>query len=164
MSFTNKMNMNICGMLAASTMLLTACGGGGSNAAPAATTAKVLHFADIKAVLNLPSTTGSTAGGTGCLAAACHSPGSASLTNYGDIDRNGDGVVDAADDTLYYNAVMARVSTATPASSALLQKPSLTVGHVGNKRAGFDTSLAIGSAGRASYDLFLAWIVAGAAY
>ena len=85
---------------------------------------------------------------------------------YDSIDRNGDAVVDATDDTWLYREVRGRINFTDPADSPLLLKPS-GHHHGGNPVAGtfqlnFDSSLAPGAAGRSNYDLFLNWILNGA--
>ena len=61
----------------------------------------------------------------------------------------------------FYEQVMARVNLEYVADSLLLKKPS-GMHHYGGLRAGFDTSLDVGAAGRANYDLFVNWISEGA--
>lgn len=61
----------------------------------------------------------------------------------------------------FYEQVMARVRLDHIEDSLILKKPS-GFHHYGDQRAGFDTSLAVGSAGRAAYDMFVNWIAEGA--
>ena len=60
-----------------------------------------------------------------------------------------------------YEQAMTRVMPEYIEDSQLLKKPSGRH-HYGRQVVGFDTSLAVGVAGRASYDLFVNWIAEGA--
>jgi len=60
-----------------------------------------------------------------------------------------------------YEQAMARVLPEYIEDSLLLKKPS-GQHHYGHQVDGFDTSLPVGAAGRASYDLFVNWIAEGA--
>ena len=111
-----------------------------------------IRFADIKAALQ---------DGQACQ--GCHAPTSAlhppiAFTNY---DRDGDGAISPTDDAWFYAEVRSRINFTEIAESALLQKPS-GQHHFGGLGKGFDTTLAPGQPGRAKYDLFLNWILAGA--
>jgi len=113
-----------------------------------------IRFADIKTVLQNPVT---------CV--TCHTPpGTAAIKPpifYSDIDRNGDGIVNATDTSWMYKEVRGRVNFTDIVASPLLRKPSNNH-HNGLLQTGFDASLAPGDAGRANYDLFLNWILNGA--
>jgi hypothetical protein len=86
---------------------------------------------------------------------------------YDSIDRNGDTVVDATDDSWLHAEIRGRINFTDPADSPLLLKPS-GHHHGGNPSGGppfllnFDSSLAPGAAGRSNYDLFLNWVLNGA--
>jgi mono/diheme cytochrome c family protein len=124
-----------------------------NNTLPTAPSA--IRFSDIKAVLQ--STT------AGCTASGCHSSGgpvSAPLF-YTTVDRNGDGVIDAVDDNWFYTEVRSRINFTDIVASPLLRKPSGNH-HNGQLRPGFNTTAAPGQPERASYDLFLNWILNGA--
>lgn len=117
-----------------------------------------IRFADIKAVLQGAS--------TGCAAGGCHAPaaagGSGAPVVFSNIDRDGNGSVgDAADDATFYTEVKGRVNFTDIVASPLLRKPSGNH-HNGGQRAGFNTSLAPGQAGRENYDLFVNWMLNGA--
>ena len=60
-----------------------------------------------------------------------------------------------------YEQAMVRVLPEYVEDSLLLKKPS-GQHHYGNQIDGFDTSLVVGSAGRADYDMFVNWIAEGA--
>jgi mono/diheme cytochrome c family protein len=110
-----------------------------------------VRFANVKAVIQ----------GT-CI--TCHSP-TGTLPRppvyWANVDRNGDGAIDATDDLWLYNDVRGRVNFTEIAASPLLRKPSGNH-HGGQKQAGFDTTVAPGDPGRANYDLIVNWILAGA--
>jgi len=61
----------------------------------------------------------------------------------------------------FYEQVMARVNLEVIEDSLLLKKPS-GQHHFGDQRPGFDTSLDVGAAGRANFDMFVNWISEGA--
>ena len=61
----------------------------------------------------------------------------------------------------FYEQVMARVNLEVIEDSLLLKKPS-GAHHFGNQRPGFNTSLSVGSIGRANFDMFVNWISEGA--
>lgn len=112
-----------------------------------------LRFADIKSILQ--GTTGSG------FCSSCHSPGGGQPIAYTNIDRNGDGVVDATDDRWFYNEVRGRINFTDWVASPLLRKPT------GNHHNGgqiYDASLTPGNASRADLDKFIAWILNGAPY
>ena len=108
-----------------------------------------IRFADIK---NVMQTTGCT---------ACHTPGGPPPVFFSNIDRNGDGVIDATDDLWFFTDVRGRINFTDLVASPLLRKPSGNH-HGGGLRPGFDTSAVPGQAARANYDLFLNWILNGA--
>ena len=117
-----------------------------------------IRFADIKTVLQSAS--------SGCTNAGCHAIASAGGTGaplvYGNIDRNGDGIIgDATDDAWLYAEVRSRINFTDVVASPLLRKPSGNH-HNGAQRPGFNTSVAPGQANRASYDLIVNWIANGA--
>ncbi len=114
-----------------------------------------IRFADIKAVLQ-----NSTAG---CTNSNCHSAGGefGAPVLYTNVDRNGDGSIDATDDLWFYTEVRSRINFTDVAASPLLRKPSNNH-HNGMLRPGFQATAAPGDASRASYDLFLNWILSGA--
>jgi hypothetical protein len=60
-----------------------------------------------------------------------------------------------------YEQAMTRVMLEYIENSLLLKKPS-GQHHYGRQVVGFDASLPVGAAGRASYDLFVNWIAEGA--
>jgi hypothetical protein len=108
-----------------------------------------IRFADIK---NVMQTTGCT---------ACHTPGGPPPVLFANIDRNGDGVIDATDDAWFHADVRGRINFTDLVASPLLRKPSGNH-HGGGLRPGFDTSAVPGQAARVNYDLFLNWILNGA--
>ncbi len=116
-----------------------------------------VRFADIKTVLQ------STV--AGCTNSNCHSGGggveATAPVLYTNIDRNGDGSIDATDDQWLYAEVRSRINFTDIASSPLLRKPSNNH-HNGLLRPGFNATTAPGDSARASYDLFLNWIMNGA--
>ena len=126
-----------------------------------------IRFSDIKAVLQ-------AAGAGTCI--TCHTPAppdgsQPSPVMYANIDRNGDGFVDATDDTWFYTEVRGRINFSDISASPLLRKPSghhhngLVQAGFGNKGAKIPADqLAPGDPQRASYDLFLNWILNGAPY
>ena len=118
-----------------------------NNALAPAPTA--IRFADIKNTLQ-------TVGCTGC-----HAPGGPPPVFFSNVDRNGDGVIDATDDLWFYTDVRGRINFTDLVASPLLRKPSGNH-HGGGLRPGFDTTAAPGQAARANYDLFLNWILNGA--
>jgi hypothetical protein len=129
------------------------------------------HFSDIKAVLKGPA---------GC--SGCHYPGGgppifyADISN-NDIDRNGDGVVNATDDQWFYNELRGRINFTDIAASPLLLKPS---GHHHGGGHPLDPSLTstacqsaptwpsclpyanLGQYNAAAYNMFVNWILNGA--
>lgn len=141
--------------------------GNGTTQSPAATAnikvdstlakaPSALRFSDIKNVLQ-------TAGCTGCHVSTStpQTSGTVPPLYYDSYDRNKDGAVDATDDAWFYAEVRGRVNLVDPFASALLRKPSGNH-HGGGLQTNFDTSLAVGNAGRANYDLFANWILNGA--
>lgn len=116
-----------------------------------------LRFADIKAVLQ--------SSGAGCADAGCHAPaapgGTGAPVLYTNVDRNGDGTVNATDDQWFHAEVRGRVNFTELVASPLLRKPAGNH-HNGSLRPGFNTSAAPGSPARANYDLFVNWILNGA--
>lgn len=116
-----------------------------------------IRFADIKAVLQSAQ--------AGCTGSGCHSVGggvnaSAPLL-YTNVDRNGDGNIDATDDQWFYAEVRSRINFTDVTASPLLRKPS-NHHHNGALRPGFDSSKAPGDSARDGYDLFQNWILNGA--
>ena len=111
-----------------------------------------IRFSDIKAALQ------DGAECQGCHNRATPLKAPIDFTNY---DRDGDGAVTPTDDAWFYAEVRSRINFEEIAASALLQKASGNH-HFGGLGAGFDTSLAPGQPGRAKYDLFLNWALAGA--
>lgn len=112
-----------------------------------------IRFSNIKAVLQAPGA-----------CTTCHVPGGTGgpPVVYNNIDRNSDGTAgDATDDAWFYAEVRSRINFTDIVASPLLRKPSNNH-HNGGLQPGFDTSLAPGQPGRASYDLFLNWILNGA--
>jgi hypothetical protein len=129
----------------------------------AQTTPSAVRFAHIKTVLQVTAP-----------CTACHtSPGvpppfpfsDIPPIFYTDIDRNGDGVVNATDDFWFYTELRGRINFTNIVASPLLRKPSGNH-HSGGQLNGFDTSLPPGdpSDGRINYDLFLNWILNGAPF
>jgi mono/diheme cytochrome c family protein len=114
-----------------------------------------VRFADIKQILQSPT--------AGCTNSGCHSGGGTHKAPviYADIDRNGDGQINATDDEWLYAEVRSRVNLTDFVASALLRKPSGR-NHNGAQRPGFNNSLPVGESGRASYDTFTNWVVNGA--
>ena len=78
-----------------------------------------------------------------------------------DLDRNGDGVVDATDDAAFYAEVRGRINFTDLGASALLRKPA-GHHHAGDRQPGFDDTAQPGMPLRASYDLLLNWMLNGA--
>lgn len=135
-----------------------------------------IHFSDIKAVLKSNS--------AGC--SGCHYPGSgfatpifyaADLLN-NDMDRNGDGLVNAIDDQWFYTELRGRINFTDVEGSPLLRKPK---GH--HHRGGLvfnpsDSTACLGTGlipdcpiGMtkaqyfvAMYNMFVNWILNGAPY
>lgn len=116
-----------------------------------------IRFADIKAVLQ--STT------AGCTNSNCHSGGGGVIASgpvlFTSIDRNGDGSIDATDDQWLYAEVRGRINFTDLEASPLLRKPANNH-HNGLLRPGFNATAAPGDNVRASYDLFVNWILNGA--
>ena len=116
-----------------------------------------IRFADIKAVLQSTS--------AGCTNSGCHIPGGSGVKtpiHYSTTDRNGDGIVgDATDDAWFYAETRGRINFTDLVASPLLRKPSGNH-HNGALRPGFSTNAAPGQPARASYDLFVNWMLNGA--
>jgi hypothetical protein len=91
----------------------------------------------------------------------CHTPGGPPPVLFANVDRNGDGIVDATDDLWFYTELRGRINFTDLVASPLLRKPSGNH-HGGNLRPGFDTTFAPGQVERVNYDLFLNWILNGA--
>ena len=112
-----------------------------------------VRFADIKAIMQAPGA---------CV--SCHSPtGFAPRPPvfYAQLDRNGDGIIDATDDLWLYTEVRSRINFTDLVASPLLRKPSGNH-HGGQLQPGFNTTFPPGAPERARYDLFLNWILNGA--
>ena len=119
-----------------------------------------IRFADIKKVLQVTGT---------CL--TCHTSNAQGIQRppvfFGlaganpDIDRNGDGIVNAADDALFYAEVRGRINFTDVGASALLRKPA-GHHHNGGRLPRFDDTLQPGNTDRLNYDLVLNWILNGA--
>ena len=119
-----------------------------------------IRFADIKKVLQVTGT---------CL--TCHTSNAQGIQRppvfFGlaganpDIDRNGDGIVNAADDALFYAEVRGRINFTDVGASALLRKPA-GHHHNGGRLPRFDDTLQPGNTGRLNYDLVQNWILNGA--
>lgn len=65
----------------------------------------------------------------------------------------------------FYKTVLGRINFTDVVASPFLRKPSNNHhfgGLVGGAGGGFDTTTALGTAGRTNYDLFVEWIMAGA--
>jgi mono/diheme cytochrome c family protein len=94
---------------------------------------------------------------------ACHEPvfGTQPVF-YTDYDRNGDGVVDAADLHQFYLDVRVRVNFADPEQSPILRKPSGNHHGGGGPLEGFDPDNVMPGTGRHFYNMVLAWILNGA--
>ena len=97
---------------------------------------------------------------------ACHSPPGVPPAEippvyYTDIDRDGNGVVNANDDRWFYAEVRSRINFTYPQNSPLLRKPS-GQHHFAGQLGGFDLTFAPGAPERANYDLILSWILNGA--
>ena len=128
----------------------------GVGYAPAA-----LRFADVKAVLQSAN--------AGCV--GCHNSAGEVLPpihfiapdQSTDIDRNGDGRVDATDNLWFYTELRGRINFTDIVASPLLRKPSGNH-HAGGQLSGFNTSFPPGHAARSDYDLVLNWILNGAPY
>lgn len=112
-----------------------------------------IRFANIRAVLQ-----DATAACT-----ACHVPGGGPPIFYTDVDRDGVGGINATDELWFYTEVRGRINFSDIVASPLLRKPSGNH-HNGDLRPGFDATQAPGHVDRASYDLFLNWILNGAPY
>ena len=108
-----------------------------------------IRFSNIKTAVQSSGCTG------------CHAAGGPPLTFVSTIDRNGDGKTDATDDDWFYAEVRGRINFTDLVASPLLRKPSGNH-HGGGQRPGFDTTAQPGLAARATYDLFLNWILNGA--
>ena len=108
-----------------------------------------IRFSDIKTIMQT----------TGCT--GCHTPGGPPPVFFANVDRNGDGVIDATDDVWFYADVRGRINFTDLVASPLLRKPSGSH-HGGGLRPGFDTTAVPGQAARANYDVFLNWILNGA--
>jgi K319-like protein len=119
-----------------------------------------IRFADIKAVLQDANAACSV-----CHAAPVLPPsGGNPPILYTDVDRNGSGgLADATDELWFYTEVRGRINFTDIAASPLLRKPSGNH-HNGGLRPGFNAAAPIGDADRASYELFVNWIVNGAPY
>jgi mono/diheme cytochrome c family protein len=115
-----------------------------------------IRFSDIKAVLQ------DTAPVPTQRCTNCHQPGGNGTLLpplfYTNVDRDGNAVVNATDDLWFYTEVKGRANLVDSDASAILRKPSGNH-HAGGNLPGFDTTLPVGNAGRAKYDLFMNWIL-----
>jgi hypothetical protein len=91
----------------------------------------------------------------------CHQAGGGPPVFFNNIDRNGDGLVDATDDAWFYAEVRGRINFTALDHSPLLRKPS-NQHHGGGLVGGFTATATPGNGTRANYDLFLNWILSGA--
>jgi cytochrome c553 len=141
------------------------------NPVPAA-----IRFIDIKTVLQRVNGASAAAACTKCHSTTPISPDMLPPVLYTNIDRNGDGVIDAADDVALYNEVRGRIDLADVKASPLLRHPA-GYNHAGGVQDGFGlASSAVGGVGvtadqyapgnplRSAYDMFLNWILNGAPY
>jgi hypothetical protein len=139
-------------------------GNGTAQSAPAQLTLRVdsglspipsaIRFSHIRTVLQSAAAS----------CAVCHDTGGGPPILYvSTVDRNDDGVVNAIDDLWFYTEVRGRINFSDIAASPLLLKPSGSH-HNGGLRPGFNTAAPIGDVDRASYEMFVNWIVNGAPY
>lgn len=146
------------GSILSSPARLTIVVGTQSGVAPAA-----LRFdnpvaaTDIKRVLQ--------AGAGACV--GCHRAPAAGASSppiyFTDIDRNGDGTINATDSQWLYAEVRGRINFTDVGASPLLRKPA-GHHHGGGAAPGYLDTAAPGNANRTDYDLILNWILAGAPY
>jgi hypothetical protein len=136
-------------------------GNGAAQSAPAQLTLVVnnalapapsaIRFSDVQATVQNPA--------LGC--PLCHTPGGPPPVLFANIDRNGDGIIDATDDLWLYAEIRGRINFTDVVASPLLRKPSGNH-HFGGLRPGFDTTFTPGAPERGNYDLLLNWILNGA--
>lgn len=135
-----------------------------------------IRFTDIKTVLQRVNGASAPAACTKCHSTTPISPDMLPPVLYTNIDRNGDSLIDAADDLAFYNEVRGRIHPGDVKSSALLRHPA-GYNHAGGVQDGFGlASSSVGVAGvtadqyppgdplRSAYDMFLNWILNGAPY
>ncbi len=103
-----------------------------------------LKFAHVKNVLQNVST-----------CTSCHTPAGIAPLAYTNFDRNGDTLVNAADDAWFQKEISGRVNLTEIDASAILRKPS---GNHHNGGTLFDTTT---NAGLRNYSIFYNWILAG---
>lgn len=119
-----------------------------------------LRFADIKAILQEPTRPSGACTG-------CHTTNGGPPIWYIDIDRNGNGGVEATnnktndDNHWFYKELRGRINFTDWVASPLLRKPSGNH-HNGGLHSRFDASLTPGAADREDYDKILGWIMNGA--
>lgn len=141
------------------------------NPAPAA-----IRFSNIKTILQQVNGASAPAACTRCHTTTPTSPNMLPPVLYTNIDRNGDGLIDAADDVALYNEVRGRIEAKDVRASLLLRHPA-GYNHAGGVQDGFGVvSSAVSAAGvtadqltpgnpsRSAYDMFLNWILNGAPY
>jgi hypothetical protein len=125
--------------------------------------ARSLRFADIKAILQAARPTGAC---TDCHAASAGNAGVPPIW-YTDIDRNGNGGVEATnnktddDNHWFYKELRGRINFTDWVASPLLRKPSGNH-HNGGLHSRFDATLTPGAPDREDYDKILGWIMNGA--
>jgi len=99
----------------------------------------------------------------GCNTGGCHNGNNATLATAGHPPLSYRLVDYSGDANEFLNTVKGRINFTEVVASPLLRKPSGNH-HGGGAAAlaGFDATLAPGAVGRANYDLFVEWIMAGA--
>jgi hypothetical protein len=105
----------------------------------------------------------------GCSNGSCHAVGGRAPVIWADYDRAGSGNANDATNLLWlYTEARARINYLDIVGSPLLRKPansgqadSTLNYHNGSRRPGFDTSVPPGDPARATYDLFVNWILNG---
>lgn len=135
-----------------------------------------IRFSDIKAVMQRFNGASAPVACTRCHSTTPTSPDMLPPVLYTNLDRNGDGMVDAADDVALYNEVLGRIEPKDVRASLLLRHPA-GYNHAGGVQEGFGTpGSAVGAPGvtadqyapgdpaRSAYDMFLNWILNGAPY
>jgi mono/diheme cytochrome c family protein len=112
-----------------------------------------IRFSDIKTVLQSAAAS----------CAVCHDAAGGPPIFYTNVDRNGDAAVTAIDDLWFYAELRGRINFTDVTASPLLRKPSGNH-HNGGLRPGFNAAAPVGDADRASYEMFVNWIVNGAPF